>query len=139
MRNDREIPARGIVKGVAAGPALIAREPISFLGDLDITSGRVIGQLPSVAGRSVAGVVLVLPGTIGSAGAWRFLFQLKKHGTNPAAIVCRELPDPSVVQGAILAGIPVVTAPDAELIDQVADGEPLEVDGTSGLIRRAAG
>jgi predicted aconitase with swiveling domain len=139
VRNNREIPARGIVKGVAAGPALIAREPISFLGDLDITSGRVIGKLPSVAGKSVAGTVLLLPATIGSAGAWRFLFQLYKHGTHPAAIVCRELPDPSVVQGAILANIPIVCAPDAELIEQVADGERLEVDGTLGLIRRAAG
>lgn len=134
MRNDPDIPARGIVKGKATGPALVAREPISFLGDLDITTGTIVGQLPSVQGKSVAGRVLVLPATIGSAGAWRFLYQLYKHGTHPVAIVCAELPDPSVVQGAILADIPVVCAP----IGQFADGELLEVDGTSGLIRRRA-
>jgi uncharacterized protein len=134
MKNDLDIPARGIVKGLAAGPALVSREPISFLGDLDITTGTVVGQLPSVKGRSLAGKVLVLPATIGSAGAWRFLYQLFKHGTHPVAIICAELPDPSVVQGAILADIPVVCAP----IDGFSDGELLEVDGTSGVIRRRA-
>jgi len=134
MKNDLDIPARGIVKGVATGPAIVSREPISFLGDLDITTGTIVGQLPSVKGRSLAGKVLVLPATIGSAGAWRFLYQLFKHGTHPVAIVCAELPDPSVVQGAILADIPIVCA----AIDGFSDGELLEVDGTSGVIRRRA-
>jgi len=134
VKNDIDIAARGIVKGRATGRALCSREAISFLGDLDITTGTIVGQLPSVVGRSLAGRVLVLPATIGSAGAWRFLYQLFKHGTHPVAIVCAELPDPSVVQGAILADIPVVCAP----IEGFEDGELLEVDGTAGLIRRRA-
>ena len=79
----KEIRGRGIVRGIASGPALVSQEPISFLGDLDITTGTIIGRLPSVAGQSVKGTVLVFPLTMGSAGAWRFLFQLFKHGTHP--------------------------------------------------------
>ena len=33
------------------------------------------------------GRVLIVPATRGSAGAWRFLHQLKQHGTHPLAIM----------------------------------------------------
>jgi predicted aconitase with swiveling domain len=129
MSAPRIIRGRGIVKGRARGPALIAREPISFLGDVDIRTGKIVGALPSVRGQSLAGRVLVFPASMGSAGAWRFLYQLYRHQTHPVALVCRELPDPSVVQGAILAQIPIVCAPEEDLLSTLADGVPLEVDG----------
>ena len=40
-----EIAARGIVIGKASGPALVSAEAVSFLGDVDIRSGRV-GRRP---------------------------------------------------------------------------------------------
>ena len=88
-----------------------------------------------MAGQSVKGTVLVFPLTMGSAGAWRFLFQLYKHRTHPVALVTREPPDPSVVQGAILANIPIVCEPQEDVIATIANGTPLEVDGGSGVIR----
>lgn len=130
----KEIKARGIVRGLASGPALVSREPISFLGDLDITTGTIIGRLPSVVGKSVKGTVLIFPLTMGSAGAWRFLFQLYKHGTHPVALITREPPDPSVVQGAILADIPVVCEPQEDVLALINDTR-IEVDGAAGLIR----
>ncbi|MBM3538731.1 MAG: DUF126 domain-containing protein [Alphaproteobacteria bacterium] len=130
----REIKARSIVRGLASGPALVSQEPISFLGDLDITSGTIIGRLPSVEGMSVKGTVLIFPLTMGSAGAWRFLFQLYKHGTHPVALITREPPDPSVVQGAILANIPVVCEPEEDVL-ALTSGTRLEVDGAAGTIR----
>ncbi|BBK43180.1 hypothetical protein STVA_32000 [Allostella vacuolata] len=131
------IRGRGIVDGVASGPALIAAEAISFLGDVDINTGEIVGDLPSVHGRSVKGTVLVFPYSRGSAGAWRFLYQLFKHGNHPVAIVSREPPDPSVVQGAILAGIPIVSdIPDA-VWGNMQNGEMLSVDGTTGEVKAA--
>lgn len=106
-----EVTARGIVTGKTSGPALVSREPISFLGDVDIRTGAIVGNLPSVHGACVRGTVLLMPFTRGSAGAWRFLYQLYKHGNHPVAIVTGTVPDPSVVQGAILAGIPVACEP----------------------------
>src|SRR5690606_517161 len=99
---------RRVVKGIASGPALLSRTPLSFLGDIDIRTGRVVGQSSDVAGRTIGGMVLVLPATRGSAGAWRFIYQLNRHGTHPAAILTEDLPDPSVVQGAIMSGIPII-------------------------------
>jgi predicted aconitase with swiveling domain len=130
-----EIRARGIVRGTAAGPALVSGEGISFLGDLDIKTGEVVNLTHSMAGQSVAGRVLVLPHSVGSAGAWRFLYQLYVHRTHPLAIVQRALPDSSLVQGAILAGIPVVCEPDADILTVIRTGDQVEVDGTTGLVR----
>jgi len=134
----REIHARGIVRGLASGPALVSAEAISFLGDLDIRSGRVVNKRHPLLDVSVKGQVLVLPHSIGSAGAWRFLYQLFIHHTNPVAIVQHKLPDSSLVQGAILAGIPIVCEPDADILTLIQTGDLVEVDGTSGLVRVSA-
>ena len=124
----REIRARGIVRGTASGPALVSSEAISFLGDLDIRTGSVVNKRHPLVGVSLKGTVLVMPYTRGSAGAWRFLYQLFKHGNHPVAIVTTGVPDPSVVQGAILAGIPCACAPEEPL--SVANGQRVEVEAS---------
>ncbi len=125
---------RGLVKGKVSGAALLSATPVSFLGDLDIRTGRVTGALSDLCGRSIAGRVLVVPSTRGSAGAWRFIHQLKQHGTHPLAILTDELPDPSVVQGAILSGIPVIAGVASALMDAVGDNSLLAVDGAAGMV-----
>jgi predicted aconitase with swiveling domain len=130
----RVIRARGLVAGVAEGRALVSPDPISFLGDVAITSGEIMAQDSRVKGRKLGGTVLVFPGSMGSAGAWRFLYQLYKHGTHPVALVACTLPDPSVVQGAILSGIPVVCQPSEEVLATITDGDLLRVDGAAGTI-----
>jgi phosphomecalonate degydratase small subunit len=130
----RVIRARGLVAGIAAGPALVSPDPISFLGDVAITSGEIVAPDSRVRGRKLGGTVLVFPGSMGSAGAWRFLYQLFKHGTHPVALVAVALPDPSVVQGAILSGIPVVCEPGEDVLATIADGERLRVDGDAGTV-----
>src|SRR4029450_12479752 len=118
------VTGRGLAEGQEQGPALLT-PPISFLGDIDIRSGCIVGDLAGVHGQSLQGVVLVAPSTRGSNGSWRFLYQLWKFGRNPVAIVTDAAPDPSLVQGAILAGIPVVCAPDRPLGDFAESGKVL--------------
>ena len=139
IQAELEIAMRGIVEGTARGPALVAAEAISFLGDVDILSGTIVGDLPSVRGKSMRGTVLIFPYTRGSAGAWRFLHQLHKHGNAPLALVTVSVPDPSVVQGAILAGIPIACAPARDLAALVANGDMIElvVSGERATLRLA--
>ena len=82
----------------------------------------------------MSGTVLIVPETVGSAGPWRFLYQLYMHKTTPAAIIAQVLPDSSLVQGAILAGIPIVCGPEADLFALVEDRQSVTVDGTDGTI-----
>ena len=128
------ITGRGIVRGTATGPALLSQTAFSFLGDVDIRSGEVIGELSDLRGRVISGCVLVVPATRGSAGAWRFLYQLQQHSTHPVAIITTDLPDPSVVQGAILSEIPIVSGVADKVVSRIADGNVVSVDGTSGAI-----
>jgi len=130
----RTLHGRGIVKGQASGPALVAQEAVSFLGDVDIRSGAIVGDLPSVRNANVRGRVLIMPYTRGSAGAWRFLYQLFKHDNHPVALVIGSLPDPSVVQGAILAGIPIVCELDHDPVACIANGAMVRVDGDTGTV-----
>ena len=134
MSPPRTIQARGLVAGTVEGPALVSQEPISFLGDVDITTGAIMGDLPSMQGKRLGGSILVFPGSMGSAGAWRFIYQLFKHGTHPLALVARTLPDPSVVQGAILAGIPVICEPEENVLKTIENGDRLRVDGAAGTV-----
>ncbi len=134
MTRETRFQGRGIVNGRISGPALVSRTPFSFLGDVDIRTGTVIGELSDLRGRNIAGTVLIVPATRGSAGAWRFLYQLKQHGTHPLAIITGELPDPSVVQGAILSGIPIVSGLADRIGNQVTDGSTLTVDGDGGVV-----
>lgn len=101
---------RLIVPGRATGEALISLSPMSFLGDIDIRTGTVVEASSDICGQCIAGKVLVIPNSRGSAGAWRFLYQLFQHGTHPVALLTEELPDPSVVQGAIMTEIPIVAS-----------------------------
>jgi len=130
----RVIRARGLVAGLAEGPALVSPDPVSFLGDVAIATGEIVAESSRVKGRRLGGTVLVFPGSMGSAGAWRFLYQLYKHGAHPVALVACTLPDPSVVQGAILSGIPVVCQPSEDVLTTIADGDLLQVDGAAGTI-----
>lgn len=135
MSNARIIQGRGLVAGTVEGTALVSQEPVSFLGDVDIVSGAIMGELPSMKGKKLGGSILVFPGSMGSAGAWRFIYQLFKHGTHPLALIAQTLPDPSVVQGAILAGIPVICEPDENVLRTLQNGDWLRIDGTAGTIR----
>lgn len=130
------VKGRRVVAGEATGPALVSRGSVSFLGDIDIRTGNVVGQASDIRGRTVAGQILVVPTTRGSAGAWRFLFQLHAHGTHPLALLTEDLPDPSVVQGAIMCGIPVVAAVAEALLPLVKDGDTLTVDGDAATVAR---
>lgn len=100
---------RAIVRATASGPALLSGTTLSFLGDLDIRSGNVVEESSDLFGKSIAGSVLVIGSTKGSAGAWRFIYQLFQHGTHPVAMITEDLPDPSVVQGAIMCRIPIIS------------------------------
>ncbi len=130
---------RGLVAGTGAGPALVSQEPISFFGDVDILTGRITGDIPSVRNASIRGCILLLPLTRGSAGAWRILHQLQKHGNAPGALVIRERPDPSVVQGAILGKIPIVSGGPAEAYDPRWNGVWADVDAVTGRVTLGRG
>ena len=125
-----------LAPGVARGPALVLREPLSLWGGLDPSNGEVIAPHHPQRGASLAGRVVVMPAARGSSSSSSVLAEAARAGVAPAALLLGE-PDLILAIGAAVAEemygvrIPVLALPPEELAG-VPDGAPLEImeDGT---------
>jgi predicted aconitase with swiveling domain len=128
----RVLKGRAIVPGCAAGPALVSREPIGFLGGVDPESGVVVEAGHTLQGRNVAGRVLVFPTGKGSTVGSYTLYRLARSGRAPVAIV-NERADPVVAVGAVISGIPMVDHID---ISWIRSGDEVSVSDEIVVVRR---
>ncbi|AWD22163.1 aconitase X [Fuscovulum blasticum] len=94
--------AQIILPGLAEGAILACREPISFWGGVDPATGRVIDVHHPLAGQSLVGRILVIPGTRGSCTGSGVLLDMVLNGRAPAALVFAE-PEDVVTLGAMVA------------------------------------
>lgn len=108
-------------------PALVMREGFSPRYDLDRWTG-VISRIGHTAeGESIKGKILIIPTTKGGvAGGWAF-YDLLCKGIAPAGLVFGKL-NPVMVQGAVLAGIPVAEVRGMDLVTSVQTGESLTLN-----------
>lgn len=131
---DVVVEARPISRGKASGPALLSAEPIGFLGGVDPKSGDMTEKNHPLAGKNVAGRVLVFPNGKGSTVGSYVMLQLAKNGKAPAAIINLNA-EPIIAVGAIISGIPMVDKPGMDVFSIIKEGMTIEVDGNGGRIR----
>lgn len=91
-----------LIAGKASGETLKLSAPISFWGGVDPKTGTIIDARHPERGHSIAGRILVLPGTIGSSSASAVLLELVHAGRAPAAIIMPE-PDAILLLGLVVA------------------------------------
>jgi predicted aconitase with swiveling domain len=91
-----------LIAGAAQGETLALSAPISFWGGVDPKTGMIIDARHPERGQSIAGKILLLPGTIGSSSASAVLLELVHAGRAPAAIVMPE-PDAILLLGLVVA------------------------------------
>jgi uncharacterized protein len=99
-----------IVGGTGEGEILVTTEPINFLSMVDAKTGMVTDLRHQLHGRSLKGVILVLPYAIGSSVGAYAIYSLKKYGTAPNAVICSKA-DITIASGCAIANIPVVDLP----------------------------
>src|SRR5512138_805979 len=128
-----KIKGHKVSKGKATGPALVSKAAISFLGGVDPKTGTVIEKGHPLYGKSVKGTVLVFPGGKGSTVGSYLIYQLKKNGVAPAAMI-NVRAEPIVAVGAIISDIPMVDRLERSPIEVMKDGQTVTVDGTAGEI-----
>jgi predicted aconitase with swiveling domain len=128
-----KIVCHKVASGCASGEALSTVEPISFLGNVDPQTGIVIDPMHELYGRCIAGKVLIFPGGRGSTVGSYVIYQLKKRGAAPVAMI-NVRSEPIVAVGAIISGIPLVDRVPEELL-RIEDGSPVTVDADNGIIR----
>lgn len=128
------IKCRKISKGNAKGKAIITKESLSFLGGVDPDEGKVIDLKHDLRGRKIAGKILIIHSGKGSTVGSYVIYQMAKNNTAPLAIVAVEA-EPIIATGAIMAGIPMVDKPEEDILNLIKDGDLLEVDADSGILK----
>ncbi|WP_087036292.1 DUF126 domain-containing protein [Thermococcus litoralis] len=125
-----KLKGRKITKGKAKGVALVSKKPLSFLGGVDPKTGIVKDIESDIKGESIKDKILVFPRGKGSTVGSYVIYQLKKNGVAPKAIVVEEA-ETIVATGAIIAEIPMVDKID---ISKIKNGQIVEVDADKGEV-----
>lgn len=99
---------KGIGHGRAEGSIVLSHMPISFLGGVDSSRGCVVEKGSDIEGEPFAGKILSFPHGKGSTVGSYVIYQLKKSGTAPAAILNHKA-EAIIATGAILSGIPMLS------------------------------
>lgn len=128
-----KLKGRTISRGHAEGEVLVSRDPISFLGSVDPKTGIVVEEKHSLEGKSIKGKILVFPHGKGSTVGSYVMYQLKKNGAAPAAIINLET-EPIVAVGAIISEIPLVDKLEENPYELLKDGDTVFVNGNEGYI-----
>ncbi len=127
---EKSLKGRKISKGCAEGVVVKADGPISFLGGIDAKSGVICDADSKKAGTSIAGKIFAFTQGKGSTVGSYVIYQLKKNGTAPLAII-NESAEIIVAVGAIISDIPMVDKID---ISKIRDGQKVRVDGDRGVV-----
>jgi hypothetical protein len=134
MTESLEIKGRGVVKGRAEGPALVADATLSFWGEVDPVTGKVIAVGHPLEGQSLRGRVLVIRSTKGSSATPMILNLAKLEGTAPVAFVNVEV-DSLAALGCIVNQIPMITDLAQDPFENIRTGDHVVVDADLGLVR----
>jgi uncharacterized protein len=119
--------ARQAMGDVVRGIALVARDGFSARYDLDRVRGIFSRPDHKLAGQSYMGRVLVLDTAKGGvASAW-MLNEMTSRGVAPLALVFNSV-NPILVQGAALAGLPMLAGFDEDITAVVPHGSEVEVN-----------
>lgn len=124
------LKGRKVAKGSAEGEALVSSEGISFYGGVEPETGNVVEKGHPLEGMSVKGKVLVFPAGKGSTVGSYALYDMKKRGNAPAAIINREI-ETIVAVGAIISEIPCVDQID---IGKIKNGDWVKIDADKGIV-----
>lgn len=127
------LQGRKVANGRAEGEALVSSDGISFYGGVEPETGKVVEKGHPLEGQSVTGKILVFPTGKGSTVGSYTIYDMKKRGTAPAAILNKEI-ETIVAVGAIISEIPCVDKID---IGQIKTGDRVVVDADAGTVEVA--
>ena len=107
--------------------------PVSFLGGVDPSTGKILESECGSRGLSIAGRAFCFPFGKGSTVGSYAMYQLRLNGLAPAAIINNSA-EPIIATGAIIAEIPMVDSVDTSVIRT---GDDLQVDADLGTLEIA--
>lgn len=122
-------------QGEITGEALVTKSKVSFLGDVDMKTGMVVGKDIDIFGQNMTGRVLVFPESRGSTVGSNVLYGLAVGGHAPKLIITLRA-EPVTISGAIFGSIPMVTEVSDEIFASLRTGDRVRsrVEGKEALL-----
>jgi len=127
------IKGRGIARGIASGEVILSESNISFLGDIDPATGKIIDRYNNQYGKSITGKIFVFPQGRGSTVGSYVLYQMMKLNTAPAGIINVET-EPIIAVGAVISGIPLMDRLERDPFEILSDGDYVRMDCYEGWL-----
>jgi predicted aconitase with swiveling domain len=125
------IKGRGVLGGVAQGPALISRRTIMGWGGVDYHTGIIVEPGHPLEGHCLKDQVLILEGSKGSNGWSIFFHSAQVAGFGPAALVFPRLDSRTAVTAAAL-NVPLLTDLERDPFELISLGDLVRVDADKG-------
>lgn len=118
---------------VVEGEALVSRHGFSARYDLNRKTGVFSRETHDLYGQSVIGKILVHTTAKGGvATAWA-LYEMRARGTAPLGLLFSTT-NPIMVQGAVLAGLPLLHRLEPDPVTSIQSGDWLRVDPAAGTV-----
>lgn len=130
----KTIKCRKISKGHAKGEVIVTKDALSFLGGVNPKTGVIIDPSHELYGQKITSKILVIPSGKGSTVGSYVIFQMAKNETAPKAIISLKA-EPIIATGAIMAEIPMVDEPEADILNILKTGDIVEVNADEGFIK----
>jgi len=128
-----QIKLKTIVEGYAEGEVLVSRTPISFLGDIDLKTSKIIANDSNIRNKTIAGKILIMPRGRGSTVGSYVIYALKKRNLAPSAIITVN-PDPVIIVGCIISNIPSAIGIPHKYLNIIKSGYHAYFDGIRGVL-----
>jgi uncharacterized protein len=127
--------------GKAEGEAIVSKLPFSYLGDLEVATGRIMVKGHDLEGQSLKNRVFVFTTGKGSTGGPRVAYLAKQQGNAPLGMICTEA-EPVIAMAAIMNGIPMVHRLNEDPVSAIETGDYVKIDADRGrveIIKKAKG
>lgn len=109
-------------EGRIEGEVLVTRMKISFFGDIDQSSGEVVGGDLDIKGEKIKGKIFVFAEGRGSTVGSNVLYGLAKNGLAPK-LMATERAELITISGAIYGEIPMISNLSQEAFQSLKKGD----------------
>ena len=127
------LKGKTVKKGKVEGEAIVSQSPFSFLGDLNVETGKVAPKGHDLEGQSIAGKIFIFRGGKGSTVGPSVAYQAKQLGHAPKGMICVEV-EPVMAMVAIMNDIPMVHKLDRNPLEVIKTGDYIRMDATEGIV-----
>jgi len=107
--------------GEIRGKVLITKSKISFLGDVDLDTGKIVGTDLDIKGERISSKIFIFQEGRGSTAGSNVIYGLSRRGLAPKLIATHRA-ELITISGAIFGGVPMISNIDEKIFNFLDNG-----------------